>query len=954
MTAPEAQPPAHSISPAPTRWRIAAFLLPLVLLPAITFVALFLVLRAPPPWFLDVGTPGDTRFLAGFSIAETSTKTDPATDQKTTTFRWSVEESRLVLHGSGMGRFSLDMRLSGDQRAESGNWRVWLEHNEQAIATMEMKRGWRVYRVLLPPSVTTGSGVEASPLLLKSDPYTYTLHDHRSLGVPVDWIGLSPLAGGASPGPPLLWAASLAWGVAVLAGLLWIAYRGIFHRFSLSTPLATLWGGLPVVAVAGGLVVGAWRDPYSMAWAIPPLPWTLGLMTLLLLRIALPAVWPALVSRLAVGWGRHASILLLVGAQILFFAHRSGWSSEAGWAIGGGIAAAVAGILLLALPAFSGNRGQGAGDRGQGAGDRSERGQDSRRQAGRLRSHVENRGYSVSLLLLLIFAVALALRFFQLDTLPFGLWRDESRHGLIAIRMLEDPAYRPIYIASGGVNMPALGFYPFALAIKLWGIHSWSMRPMTALAGALTIFPLYGFAARLSGQRRIGLLAAALLAFSSWHITLSRFSFPSVFEPLLTLSGLWLMLHALELGTSERRGDNATEHAKNRFLPLLAAVGAGGFLGLAMQNYHTGRVVPVVAGVLALLLLLRNLHAWRRWFGSVVLMGVGFALALAPLTLYVLNNPAAFNSRVSKVFLLGEEARQGRPPLAVLDDSIGGHALMFNVRGDSNGRHHAPGRPMLDAITGLGFLAGCAVLLRRGGTMRFFLAAALAIGLLPSLLAVEYPHAMRSIGAVVFACTIAAIGLAEIANSWGTLLRSSSDRQFSHKGTEKKQWLTPRLASAVAPALLLAALALNTWTYFVAMPSNPAVWLSFYPIHTQVGDYVRNLAEQKGAGGSEQEASQQTRIDQVYVPSGLTSNSVFEYLAWGLPVQTFEERSVSRPVRAGALFVFSGYATPQQVAASLKRFSQTFAPPGAVFVHAANGPTLPDGSGPSFVVYRME
>jgi hypothetical protein len=238
--------------------------------------------------------------------------------------------------------------------------------------------------------------------------------------------------------------------------------------------------------------------------------------------------------------------------------------------------------------------------------------------------------------------------------------------------------------------------------------------------------------------------------------------------------------------------------------------------------------------------------------------------------------------------------------------------------------------------------------------MSFFLAAALAIGLLPSLLAVEYPHAMRSIGAVVFACTIAAIGLAEIAGFWRSLLRPSAERQFSHKGTEKKQWLKTHLASAVAPALLLAALALNTWTTFVAMPSNPAVWLSFYPIHTQVGDYVRNLAEQKGAGESEQEANQQTRIDQVYVPSGLTGNSVFEYLTWGVPVQTFEDGNVSRPARAGALFVFSGYATPQQVAASLKRFSQTFAPPGAVFVHAADGPALPDGSGPSFVVYRMD
>ncbi len=115
------------------------------------------------------------------------------------------------------------------------------------------------------------------------------------------------------------------------------------------------------------------------------------------------------------------------------------------------------------------------------------------------------------------------------------------------------------------------------------------------------------------------------------------------------------------------------------------------------------------------------------------------------------------------MFLLSEDSPDKRAPLAKLDESIGRHLLMFNARGDSNGRHVAPNAPMLDAVTGLGLLAGVAALLHRWRDWRSqFLLGALAIGLAPSILSIESPHAMRSIDALPFACVIAALGLAEL------------------------------------------------------------------------------------------------------------------------------------------------------------------------------------------------
>jgi 4-amino-4-deoxy-L-arabinose transferase-like glycosyltransferase len=479
--------------------------------------------------------------------------------------------------------------------------------------------------------------------------------------------------------------------------------------------------------------------------------------------------------------------------------------------------------------------------------------------------------------------------------------------------MLDTPGYRPVYIAEGGVNMPALGFYPFALALEVWGIHIWTMRTVTALAGALTVLPLYALARQLFGRADVALLAAAFLAMSSWHITLSRFSFPTVFEPLLSLSGLWLLAVALA----------PPEQAPRRTLLRLGAALLGGVcLGLAMQMYHTGRVVPIVAGLLALLLLWQARAHWRHWLAGAAAAALGFALVTAPLLAYALSNTDAVDERVGRVFLLSNAIEQGRAPLAALDDSVGRHLLMFNVRGDSNSRHHAPERPLLDYVTGAGFVVGALLLLRGWRDWRsLFVLGALVLGLLPSLLAANGPHAMRSIGALPYAYLVAALG-------WAALLGwlAAAAARYSSRMAQAARWLAPAL-------VLLLALALNSWTYFVYMPTETRVWTSFYPIHTQMGAYLRERAEAQGAAA----------LHDVYVHDELAQNSVFRYLTDGLPVQTYSYDPPDLPDQPGALVVFSGYSHAREA----ERFGAALD-----MARVDAGPPLPGTDAPSFVVYR--
>lgn len=876
--------------------------------------ALFVAFRSPPDYTIDMGTPGDKRFIGRFSIAETS---------EDTPFRWSVKHSRLRLHGTSFGPFVLALRLYGDERAERGDWRVWLEHDDTPdtpLVTLDMRPDWRVYRVLMPAGASA-DWREAAQLNIYSDPYTYFPNDHRDLIAPIDWLHIVPLTQASSPVAAPLWRALLlAWMLAVAGGTLWLADTLLLSRWRGGAVLRA--GGIVAVVAVAAVVLVVWanRDPYTLAYALPSSPWILGIATLVLVRVGwdvwdterLPAPLHALAAGIATPVAGVVGVAALVGAQVLF-AMRGPASDGLGAGVGIGIALAVVGLVLLMLHQ---THGQTHGGQHIGSDTPPPPASGTAGTAGTWQTW-----WPLPVLLLVVFAVALGVRLYQIDKLPYGMWRDEARHGMIALHMLQDPDYRPIYIASGGVNMPALGFYPFALAFKFLGVHTWTMRVTTAVGGALTVLPLYGFVARLTRQRSTALLAAGLLAVSSWHITISRFSFPSVFEPLFALTGLWLMLVAVD-GTGER----GAQRGRHPLLGYGAGVLAGASLGIAVQHYHTGRVVPVVAGVLALLLLLRQPRAWRSWLTHMLAVAFGFALLLAPLVTYALNNPSAFNNRVSDVFLLGEEALRGRAPLAALDDAIGRHALMFNVQGDSNGRHHAPERPMLDMVTGLGFLAGCAVLLRHWRDWRsLFLAAALVLGLMPSLLAVAGPHAMRSIGAAAFACTIAAIG-------WGEIVRVLAGRVVAAAAWHRR-------AAWLFPAVVVLALLLNARVYFVTMPVNPSVWLSFYPVHTQIGSYVRELANEQGTQATET----------VYVPAPLMKNSVLQYLLSGLPVQTFDpdNESVSQPPPPGARFVLSGY-TAQRDAERLTRYL------GASPTPTELGPDFPDHSKPSFLVYQVQ
>jgi hypothetical protein len=178
---------------------------------------------------------------------------------------------------------------------------------------------------------------------------------------------------------------------------------------------------------------------------------------------------------------------------------------------------------------------------------------------------------------------------------------------------------------------------------------------------------------------------------------------------------------------------------------------------------------------------------------------------------------------------------------------------------------------------------------------------------------------MRSIGAVAYACIIAALGWVWLAGLLGRVLPAVA-----------------RPASvALLPLVVVVALGVNAWTYFVYMPTEPRVWTSFYPVHTQVGVYLRQVSNEHGPQA----------LEQIVVEDKLADNAVYRYLTHGLPVATYTEQNVGQYAAPGTLFVMSGYTYEDHIRKLMPYVDATDEP-------AMAGPNLPGHDDmPAFVVY---
>jgi 4-amino-4-deoxy-L-arabinose transferase-like glycosyltransferase len=411
---------------------------------------------------------------------------------------------------------------------------------------------------------------------------------------------------------------------------------------------------------------------------------------------------------------------------------------------------------------------------------------------------------NIILIGVLILALAAFMRFFRLDSAPFGTWNDEAYIGMTARNILSDPSYRPIYVT--GYDHP-LHFYGLvALAFKFFGDSTIAIRLITSLFGLATVGVAF-FIGRETLGNRFGLFFAFFFAISRWHITFSRFGVYTITMPFFEMLTIWLLLRA-------RRTNQIHD-----FLWAGLAFGYG-------LNFYVGirLFVPVMLLYIAFWLIaaLRrpttseptSTPSWPILLSGLAALSLAAWFAVAPTAQFALTHPDIFWGRTNAVSIFSN--RDESDLTKALYSNTLKHLLMFNYAGDANGRHNLSGEPMLDPLTGvlfvLGFVLVC-IRIRKPAYSLFLML--FVFNILGGILSVDFeaPQSNRALGTISAALFFAAV-------SAETLWRKSD--QYRSSSSIRRLFLT-----LVAFYFVGFIIYYNASTYFIRQVNSDRTWQEF-------------------------------------------------------------------------------------------------------------------------------
>lgn len=193
-----------------------------------------------------------------------------------------------------------------------------------------------------------------------------------------------------------------------------------------------------------------------------------------------------------------------------------------------------------------------------------------------------------NIVLLLIFSLALILRFYKISEVPICMNWDEASFAYNAYSILktgkdEYGGYLPLQFKSVGDYKFPFFVYSLVPIIKIFDLDVFSIRFLPSLTGSLSVLVFYGISYLISRSRTVALISAFFLAISPWHLQFTRAGADVGYASFFTFTGIYLFLRAVN-------------NKKASFLPSFL------FFSASIYSYFTERIfAPLILGALTLL-----------------------------------------------------------------------------------------------------------------------------------------------------------------------------------------------------------------------------------------------------------------------------------------------------------------------------------------------------------------
>lgn len=344
-----------------------------------------------------------------------------------------------------------------------------------------------------------------------------------------------------------------------------------------------------------------------------------------------------------------------------------------------------------------------------------------------------------------LLALGVWLRFYNLDQYPLGVHQDELSNIYDGYSLAETGADRfgdphPAIVRAYGENDYRPALYPWlaAVPIKLFGFSVTSGRIPAAVLGVASLVLLYLFANAVGGPS-FALIALLLGVLSPLHIQYSRIGHEAASPPsffLILALFIW-------------------ERCARRSFPLIQTALLGLVVGLSANIYQATRLTAVLLCVVIAIDIFR--HA-RPALSRLAVLGVGALAGASPQIFVLLTDPTHFFAR-ARVLTMPVHNPLAYPFVVLwnywLNLSPGFLFLPRRLESLTVARLLPP--EMFFFYVGLVAL----FFLRdpRQSRARFYVYAAMVIAILPSALSTGNPDALRASGMAILTPLFSAAGV---------------------------------------------------------------------------------------------------------------------------------------------------------------------------------------------------
>lgn len=234
-------------------------------------------------------------------------------------------------------------------------------------------------------------------------------------------------------------------------------------------------------------------------------------------------------------------------------------------------------------------------------------------------------------LVIIIFLLAIFLRFYKLTSNPPSLYWEEAALGYDAYSILKTGkdfhgnSFPLVAFESFGDWKPSLYFYALVPSIAVFGLNEFSVRFPSAFFGSLTVLLAYFLTKELFVNHKkstfpaeiLGLVTSFLLAINPWHLQFSRAGFEANLAVFLIVLGVYLFLKAVKF---------------NIWFLILSSLS----FSLSLYAYHAARLFTPLLTLSLGLIFIKKL--WKE--KKIVLVSLTLALFLISPIIKEFKNPA--------------------------------------------------------------------------------------------------------------------------------------------------------------------------------------------------------------------------------------------------------------------------------------------------------------------------